>query len=150
MSRGEKAYNYFNQGYNCAQAVVLAFGDLYPEKVNDLIKVASSFGGGFGRLREVCGAFSGLSIVAGVLIGFDGENDVSKAEHYAFIRDAGNKFKEINGSLICRELLGGTVALSSDDPTVRTEEYKKKRPCAEMCRCAAEILEQKLTEIGKL
>lgn len=148
MSRGDKAYEYFNNGYNCSQAVVLAFSDLYPDKKDDMVKIASSFGGGFGRTREVCGTFSGISMVLGLICGFDGENGVSKAEHYALIRELGERFKKDNGSIICRELLGGTVNLSSENPAVRTEEYKKKRPCAELCRYAADILEEKLIEKG--
>lgn len=146
MSRGDKAFSYFNDGYNCAQAVVLAFGDLFPEKQDDMIKIASSFGGGFGRMREVCGTFSGVCIVLGLLCGFDVENGISKAEHYALIRKLGDKFKADNGSIVCRELLGETIKLSSDNPSERTAEYKKKRPCAELCGYAADMLEKELKE----
>lgn len=146
MSRGDKAFEYFNSGYNCSQAIILAFADLFPDKADDLVKTMSSFGGGIGRLREVCGAFSGICAVAGLLVGFDGKNGVSKAEHYAFIRSLADEFKRENGSLICRELLGGTIKLSSDDPSIRTEEYRKKRPCPEICKIAADILERNLKE----
>lgn len=148
MSRGDKAYAFFNDGYNCSQAVALAFADLYPDKAEDMVKIMSSFGGGFGRMREVCGAFSGMCAVLGLLCGFDGKNRVSKAEHYAIVRELGEKFKKDNGSLICRELLGATINLSSEDPSVRSAEYKAKRPCAELCRYCADILEQKLIEKG--
>ena len=135
MSRGDKAYAFFNEGYNCSQAVALAFADLYPDKADDMV-------------REVCGAFSGICAVLGLLCGFDGKNGVSKAEHYAIVRELGEKFKKDNGSLICRELLGATAKLSSEDPSVRSAEYKAKRPCAELCRYCADILEQKLIEKG--
>lgn len=148
MSRGDKAYAFFNDGYNCSQAVALAFADLYPDKADDMVKIMSSFGGGFGRMREVCGAFSGICAVLGLLCGFDGKNGVSKAEHYAIVRELGEKFKKDNGSLVCRELLGATAKLSSEDPSVRSAEYKAKRPCAELCRYCADILEQKLIEKG--
>ncbi len=148
MTRGDKAFSYFNEGYNCSQAVVLAFADLYPDKADDMLKIVSSFGGGFGRMREVCGAFSGICAVLGLLCGFDGKNGVSKAEHYAIVRELGERFKADNGSIVCRELLGGTVNLSSENPAERTAEYKKKRPCAELCRYATDILEEKLKEKG--
>lgn len=143
-SRGDKAFAFFNSGYNCSQAVVLAFEDLYPEKIKDMLKITSSFGGGYGRMREVCGAFSGICAVAGLLRGFDGSEPGEKAAHYAFIRTLGGKFKEEFGSVVCREFLGETVNLSSSDPSKRSEEYKKKRPCAEICRFAANLLAENL------
>ena len=144
ISRGDKAFAFFNNGYNCSQAVVLAFEDLYPEKIQDMLKITSSFGGGYGRMREVCGAFSGICAVAGLLRGFDGSNPIEKSAHYALIRNLGEKFKDELGSVVCRELLGETVNLSSADPSKRSEEYKKKRPCAEICRYAANLLAENL------
>ncbi len=146
MTRGEAARSFFKEGYNCSQAIVLAFADLYPDEKDFLLKTISSFGGGFGRLREVCGAFSGIAAVAGAIDGFDGKNGKSKAEHYEFIRLLADDFKRENGSIVCRELLGATEKLSSPDPSVRTEEYQKKRPCAEICKIAADILEARLKE----
>lgn len=144
MNKGQKAEEYFKNGYNCAQAVVLAFADEIGGDLDAYLRLASSFGGGIGRLREVCGAFTGSCMVAGLLRGYDGKNGVSKAEHYALIQRLAAKNKEANGSIICRELLAGTVSLSNADPSVRSEEYKKKRPCAELCRIAADILAEEL------
>ena len=145
MSRGELAKKYFDEGYNCAQAVVLAFADLIKIDKDDLLKIASSFGGGFGRLREVCGAFSGMSIVVGYLRGYSQTDGQNKMEHYALIRDLTEKFKQRNGgSIICRELIAGTEKLSSENPSVRTDEYKAKRPCSEIVKNATEILEELL------
>ena len=116
MSRGELAKKYFDEGYNCAQAVVLAFADLIKIDKDDLLKIASSFGGGFGRLREVCGAFSGMSIVVGYLCGYSLTDSQNKMEHYALIRELAEKFKQRNGgSIICRELIAGTEKLSSEN-----------------------------------
>ena len=140
MTRGEKAEEYFKQGYNCAQAVVMAFADVIGGDTEAYLRLASSSGGGIGRLREVCGAFSGSCMVAGLLRGFDDKNGVNKGEHYAFVQRLAARNKEVNGSIICRELLGGTIVLSNDNPSVRTTEYMKKRPCAELCRIAADIL----------
>ncbi|MDY2714240.1 MAG: C-GCAxxG-C-C family protein [Candidatus Borkfalkiaceae bacterium] len=144
MSRGQKAEEYFKSGYNCAQAVVMAFADVIGGDTQAYLRLSSSFGGGIGRLREVCGAFSGSCMVAGLLRGYDNENGVDKGSHYALIQRLALKNKLQNGSIICKELLGATVNLSSADPSVRTAEYVKKRPCAELCRIAADILAEEL------
>ena len=144
MSRGQKAEEYFKSGYNCAQAVVMAFADVIGGDTQAYLRLSSSFGGGIGRLREVCGAFSGSCMVAGLLRGYDNENGVDKGSHYALIQRLALKNKLQNGSIICKELLGATVKLSSADPSVRTAEYVKKRPCAELCRIAADILAEEL------
>ena len=144
MSRGQKAEEFFKSGYNCAQAVVMAFADVIGGDTQAYLRLSSSFGGGIGRLREVCGAFSGSCMVAGLLRGYDNENGVDKGSHYALIQRIALKNKLQNGSIICKELLGATVNLSSADPTVRTAEYVKKRPCAELCRIAADILAEEL------
>ena len=144
MSRGQKAEEYFKSGYNCAQAIVMAFADVIGGDTQAYLRLSSSFGGGIGRLREVCGAFSGSCIVAGLLRGYDNENGVDKGSHYALIQRLALKNKLQNGSIICKELLGATVNLSSADPSVRTAEYVKKRPCAELCRIAADILAEEL------
>ena len=147
MTRGDKAKEYFNMGYNCAQSVVKAFEDKLGKDIDVYLKIASSFGGGIGRLREVCGAFSGSCIVAGILRGYDGENNVDKGNHYKLIQQLAKKNKEKNGSIICRELLAGTINLSSENPAERTNEYIKKRPCAELCYIAANILSEELGEV---
>lgn len=144
MSRGQKAEEFFKNGYNCAQAVVMAFADVIGGDTQAYLRLSSSFGGGIGRLREVCGAFSGSCMVAGLLRGYDNENGVDKGSHYALIQRIALKNKLQNGSIICKELLGATVNLSSADPSVRTAEYVKKRPCAELCRIAADILAEEL------
>lgn len=144
MSRGQKAEEFFKSGYNCAQAVVMAFADVIGGDTQAYLRLSSSFGGGIGRLREVCGAFSGSCMVAGLLRGYDNGNGVDKGSHYALIQRLALKNKLQNGSIICKELLGATVNLSSADPSVRTAEYVKKRPCAELCRIAADILAEEL------
>ena len=144
-NRGEEAENNFLSGLNCAQSVVLAFKDLIDADEETLLKMTSSFGGGIARLREVCGAFSGICLVAGYLRGYTQTNGVSKAEHYEFIRKLAERFKEENGSYICRELLGVSgEKLSSENPSERTKEYIQKRPCKKICKVAAEILNEEL------
>ncbi len=135
--------DYFMKGYNCSQSVVLAFEDLLPVDKNTLSKMASSFGGGMGRLREVCGAVSGMFMVAGLLYGYDGpETGDIKAGHYARIQELAHRFEEKNGSIVCRELLNLKTLRDEPVPEKRTNEYYRKRPCPELVGDAAGILEE--------
>lgn len=143
MNRVEFSEKLFKDGYNCSQAVVGAFSDLIDIDFETLMKLSSSFGGGMGRLREVCGAVSGMFIVLGLLKGYNSpdDNDGKKA-HYKNIQALAKKFEEENGSIICRELLGLSVKKEEPIPEKRTEEYYKKRPCVEMVKSAVAILEK--------
>ncbi len=145
MTHAEKAKAYFEQGYNCAQAVTLAFAEEMGLDVDTAAKMASSFGGGLGRLREVCGCVSGMALAAGALYGYsDPKAKEEKAEHYALIQKLAGEFKERNGSMICRELLAGINNDTNPVPEERTESYYKKRPCADLAYVAAEILEKEM------
>ena len=145
MTHGEKAKEYFSDGYNCAQAVLLAFAEETGLKKETAAKLASSFGGGLGRMREVCGAVSGAAMVLGLLKGYDDPNDAeAKRKHYELVRDFAERFRERNGSIICRELLSGVQTKQGGDPEARTAEYYKKRPCPELVRQAADILDEML------
>lgn len=147
MSRREQAMNNFKKGYNCSQSLVLAFSDILPIDTEVLSKMASSFGGGMGRLREVCGSVSGMFMIAGILYGYDGpQTGEVKANHYARIQELAHRFEAEHGSIICREMLGLDVKHDIPIPEARTEEYYKKRPCAEIIGDAAEILEKYIKE----
>lgn len=142
MTRREKAMQLFEEGYNCAQAVFLAFEDLHGIDRKTAAKLSSSFGGGMGRLREVCGAVSGMFMTAGVLYGYDDPKaSTEKSDHYSRIQELAKAFEEKNGSIVCRELLGLEVKREVPVPEARTVEYYKKRPCKELVGDAAEILE---------
>ena len=146
MNRGELAAQNFRSGCNCAQAVLLAFSDLTGLEDATAMKLASSFGGGMGRLREVCGTVTGMFLVTGLLRGYDGaETGEVKAAHYARIQALAKEFERQNGSIVCRELLA-LRQKHRDDPTpeARTEAYYAGRPCAELVGSAAEILENYL------
>ena len=146
MTRKEKEMAYLRQGYNCAQAVVLAFADLTDMDEATLSRMSCSFGGGMGRLREVCGTVTGMFLVTGLLRGYDGaETGEVKAAHYARIQALAKEFERQNGSIVCRELLA-LRQKHRDDPTpeARTEAYYAGRPCAELVGSAAEILENYL------
>ena len=143
--RAEKARQYFKDGYNCCQAVVLAFIDKLDIDEKNALSLASSFGGGFGRLREICGAVSGMGIVAGLKQGYsspEANKNGKKAEHYALIQKLAKEFEEKNGSIICRELTG--LEKGTHIPDERNKEYYKKRPCDAIVYDAAEILENLL------
>lgn len=149
MSRGERAKEYFLNGYNCSQAVLLSFSDLTGVDENTLLRVAQPFGGGMGRLRLTCGAVSGAVMALGLITG--GRNDAAgKNEAYANVQEFTKRFTAENGSVICGELLTGKGIKAETSPNAekRTEGYYKKRPCPELCAQAADILEEYLKEKG--
>ena len=137
-SRAEQAKSYFTQGYNCAQSVYMAFADLFGMDTKQAAIIAAPLGGGMGRLREVCGACSASFLVAGLAIPCDNPTDTkSKKECYTMVQRLAERFREENGSIICRELLGLGEKKESPTPSPRTAEYYKKRPCAELVYLAA-------------
>ncbi len=141
--RAEKARNYFLEGYNCAQSVFLAFCDLTGLDEKTALLVSSSFGGGMGRLREVCGAVSGMFMAAGILYGYaDPKAGEEKMEHYKRIQELAADFRERNSSIVCRDILGKIAEDKSFIPSERTAEYYKTRPCAKMVEDATQILEK--------
>lgn len=138
----KKAMNLFLEGYNCTQAVFLAFSDKYEMDKDMALRLSSSFGGGMGRLREVCGSVSGMFMVAGILYGYDDVNNTElKKEHYARIQALAAEFEKDNGSIVCRDLLGLGKGKDSPIPSERTQEYYKKRPCVKLIGMAAAIME---------
>lgn len=139
--RVEKAVALFKSGYNCAQAVVGAYADLYEFTPEQAYRMAASFGGGIGRMRETCGAACGLFLLAGLETGaVDGADKEGKAGNYALVQELAAEFRKRNGSINCSELLGvkpATPIVST--PEERTEQYYIKRPCAKMVEEAARI-----------
>lgn len=141
MNRGTQAAELFLQGYNCAQAIAVAFCDVTGLDRDFSARMASSFGGGMGRMREVCGAVSGMLMVAGLLYGYNTTNDdVAKKAHYALVQALAGQFREQNGSIVCRDILKNPP--SDPAPSPRTAEYYAQRPCARMVYSAATILEE--------
>ncbi len=151
MEKEAQARKKFVEGRNCCQAVFATFAPELGVDEATALRIASSFGGGIGRLREVCGAFSGLCMVAGLLRGYaDGETPEEKAAHYALIQELAEKFKKEHGSLICREIL----QLSKDAPTpptpeARTTKYYSNRPCERCVGTAARLCEELIKESKK-
>ena len=145
MSRADRAEELFRKGYNCSQSVFASFADVLGMTVEEAARIASPFGAGFGKLREVCGAVSGMTLLAGYLKGYDDPEDYdSKKELYALIQKMCAEFEERQGTIICRELLGLKKGEDAAEPSVRTEEYYQSRPCIGACRTAAEIAEKYL------
>ena len=145
--RGQRAKDLFLEGYNCAQATVLAYEDFFEESPETLAQLVSAFGGGMGRLREVCGAVSGMFFVLSKVYGYaDPKDTEGKMELYARVQELAARFKERNGSIVCRELLGLQEKVSVPVPEERTPEYYKKRPCPDIVADAADVLEEYLRE----
>ncbi len=133
----------FTSGYNCSQSVAMAYADILDIDPKLMATISAPFGGGLGRLREVCGAVSGMSIVAGFIHpAFDPNDKAAKAKNYTIVKGLAEEFRSENGSIICRELLGLTPP---SDPTATP---RKKRPCAELVAIAAKIVGQKIAAEG--
>lgn len=149
QQRVERAKELFHQGFNCSQAVFAACADIYGIEDEALaLRLAASFGGGIGRMRQTCGAACGMFMLAGLENGSAIEGDTEgKKQNYALVQDLAAKFKQENGSIICAELLGIAPKPQEPTPAPRTEEYYKKRPCADMVASAVKIfLESKVNK----
>lgn len=146
--RASQAETYFRQGYNCAQSVYMTFADLYGMDI-ELAKIISApLGGGMGRLREVCGACSGMFLVAGLQLPAD--KPTKKGASYQLVQELAEEFKAENGSIICRELLGLDHKKDGPIAEARTEAYYKKRPCAQLVHMAATIVGKKIQAINTI
>lgn len=145
--REELARTAFKEGYNCAQSIMVAFHDILGMDQTQAVRLSSSFGGGMGRMREVCGAVSGIFMAAGMIYGYDSPEDYEgKKELYGRIQELAAQFKEETGSIICRELLGLEGMDRSPVPSKRTEEYYKHRTCEDKVGLAARLLEEYMKE----
>ena len=145
VDHAAKARDLFAGGYNCAQAVVGAFADELGMTQRQAVRLASSFGGGMGGMRETCGAVTGMLMVAGLLFGYDSpKDDAGKKAHYAHVRALAEDFRAQHGTLVCRELLAALPGKLAQDPLPRTPEYYKVRPCIRFVETAAGILEQEM------
>lgn len=149
-SYSQKAMNLFKEGYNCAQSVFLAFAEDLGFDKETALKLSSSFGGGMGRMREVCGAVSAMFMIAGLKYGYTSPTDkTAKTEHYERIQELTKKFKDKHETIICRELLG----VDADDnpiPSDRTPEYYASRPCERLIGDAAEIISEYIKSSEKI
>ena len=175
-SRPDRAVRLFKEGYNCSQAVFGAYADKYGLAPELAFRISASFGGGIGRMREVCGAASGMFLVAGLETGATvGRDAAGKKANYDMVQALAAEYRKKNGSIICKELLGlvprpsgqatkkgeteerdaadakhtgdlQAAQFTDTTPEKRTEEYYKKRPCIQLIRQACEILDEVLFE----
>lgn len=144
MTRAERGKALFLSGSNCAQAVFAAFCDKTGFSEEAALRLASSFGGGMGRMREVCGACSGMFLVLSVLYGYSAPDRAAQTALYTRVQALAECFREKNGSIVCRELLG--VAKTTPVPSERTRTFYKKRPCASIVEDTVSLLEAYLAE----
>ncbi len=143
------ACKYFTEGYNCAQSVFAAFADKMGISEEGALRRSSAFGGGMGRLREVCGAVSGMAMVLSELYGYtDAKDDKAKKELYSYVQEVSEKFKDEYHTIICRELMGIGVEKPDPTPTPRSKEFYEKRPCLAFVVSAARILSDFLENKG--
>ena len=141
MDHGMKAAELFLGGYNCAQSVAVAFCDVTGLDEKLAARTVSAFGGDMGRLREVCGAVSGMFFVLSLLYGYDTPgDDVSKKQLYTEVQALAAQFQEACGSIICREILKNPP--TDPTPSPRTAEYYRTRPCARMVLTAATLMDE--------
>ena len=148
MTKGEIAKQNFFSGLNCSQAVLMAFCEDFGIDKNSALMMSASFGGGMGRLREVCGTVSGMFMVLGIAENCNNPSDKSaKTKLYGDVQHLAEKFKEANGSIICRDLLNLRIkGKDTPTPSDRTDDYYKARPCPELCRFSADLLDEFLKE----
>ncbi len=143
-AHSDRAAELFKQGFNCSQAVFAAFCDEFDMDEETALKVSAGLGGGVGRLREVCGTVTGASMVAGMLYGAtDGNDHEKKALTYQKVQQIVDEFKKLNPSIVCRELLGlSPTASTPPTPEHRTDEFYKKRPCAQLVEDSAKAVDK--------
>jgi C_GCAxxG_C_C family probable redox protein len=148
-SRVSTATTFFEQGYNCSQAVFMAYSDMYGIDTETAAKLATSFGGGMGRLREVCGAVSGMFLILGLQYPFvDTKDKAAKNTNYKAVQRTANEFKSVMGSYICADLLKLKHEPQNPESSERNEAYYKSRPCTHCVKVAAEIVGRELLTEG--
>lgn len=154
VTRAKKLFK--EGGYNCCQAVVLAYNDLFDIDDTLAASLSSGFGGGMGRMREVCGSVSGMVMLCGLAAPADDPSDKEgRTRNYALVQEVAGEFRRINGSIICKELLGlvpmgaaTNIEKESPVPSDRTPEYYSKRPCEELVGISARIIGEKLLKMN--
>ena len=164
--RAQSAKQNFLDGYNCCQAVLLAFQDIWGTDEKTIATIASGFGGGMARMREVCGTVSAMGMAAGFISpAIVPKNMEERTANYALVQELAGEFRKENGSIICRELLGlgkkpesnkqdtdvkqnASAEIEPPRPSDRTPEYYRKRPCPELVACSARIIARKLASLS--
>ena len=147
MDYGARAKENFQSGYSCAQAVFLACTENMGLDTETRARLASSFGGGMGGMRQVCGAVSAMVLLAGLLYAdADIPTHERKQAHYARVQELAHRFQSAHGSYLCRDLLAGVETTPGGAPEARTAQYYAKRPCAGLCESAAALFDAYVQE----
>lgn len=146
VSRVEQAVAAFEEGYNCAQAVFSTYAELFGIDRETALQMTSTMGGGIGRMREVCGTVTSMELLAGLAKGCTVTDTVERERVYVLARELADRFKEENGSIVCRELMGIIGREQSARPSERTSEYYAARPCSRFVASAAKLIEETLLE----
>lgn len=158
--------NFRVHGYNCCQSVLLAYSDVLGLDEDTAATLTSGLGGGMGRLREVCGSVTAMFLITGYIHpAADPSIKTDRTANYSLVQEAASKFRELNGSIVCKELLGlvpksavgkngigmpspqsAELPAESPEPSDRTPEYYKKRPCEELIGISAGIIGNMIVE----
>ncbi|VBB08131.1 cgcaxxgcc motif [Lucifera butyrica] len=144
--RIDQAVSSFKNGLSCSQAILSTYGPLFGINQDDAIRIARGFGGGMARLSETCGAVTGAFMVIGIKS--PGADKQVKEETYLLIQKFAEKFRSINGSLNCGQLLGCDLNTSEGQEQFRNKEMAKSH-CEKYVRNSAELLEE-LLQLEKL
>lgn len=145
MTDGEKAVDYFCQGYNCAQSTAAAFAEYLNLDKDEVLNMLAGFGGGVGGMREMCGAVAGMVFTLSYANGtYDPKNNAAKTALYTQVRESVKDFTEKFGTTNCKELLLKAGCIPKPEPSVRNAEYYSKRPCAHFVEAAAEIAAKRI------
>ena len=144
MDNVERAVSCFNQGFMCSQAVLSAYAEQFGLDREAALKVSAAFGGGMGRMGETCGAVTGAFMVIGLKYGRTAIEDRESHEKTTrLVREFVDRFKSINGSIVCRELLGCDLSTPDGLKTFVGKNLRDTR-CTKFVRDAAQIVEQLL------
>ena len=149
MTKKEQTQEFFRKGYNCSQSVFATFCQDFGMDLENGLKLSSSFGGGMGGLRQVCGAVTAMFMIAGLKYGYIDSQDINlKNQHYKLVQNLAKQFTDKFGSIICKELLLSNANIKKDVsmPEKRTPEYYKVRPCEKFVVYATELIEKTLKE----
>lgn len=141
--REKRALQSFASGYNCAQSVLLAYGDMAGLTEEQAATIAAGFGGGMGRMRQQCGALSMAVMLCGVLTP-QGGLPASRGAVYSRVQEVYARFVERCGSASCGELLSRHPRAEAPQPEERTPAYYASRPCARVILQACRILEEQI------
>lgn len=146
MTRADHAKELFLKGYACSNALTIPFCDLTNISETEMLKLSLPLGGGLGRLRLTCGAISGMALIIGLIFSKEEVSEENKLYVYGIVQELTEKFKQEKKTLVCEDLLRNAQleVEFAGKPEARTDEYYKKRPCANIVYLAAKILEDYL------